>query len=80
MVGKNKLIRQMGNARFFITRSCSTFKYYRLMGKLMGLENDYVFEEKKFVKVEVSHDGTKRWCLGENFHRISGPAIEYEDE
>lgn len=34
------------------------------MGKLMGLENDYVFEEKKFVKVEVSQDGTKLWCLG----------------
>ena len=46
MVGKNNLIRQMGNARYLITRSCSTLKDYRLVCKLLGLEKENLFEDK----------------------------------
>ena len=49
MVGKNKLIRQMGNARFHITCSCFTLEKYRLTCKVIRVKRERIFEEKKFT-------------------------------
>lgn len=74
---KNNLVRQMGNARFLITRSCSILKIYRLACKLIGMERECFFEEKKFTRMEVDEYGNKRWYLGDKLHRRGGPAIEW---
>lgn len=76
----NELKRQMGNARFFISRSCSTLENHRLACKVMGVKSGWGFEEKKFTRIEVNSDGNgKYWYLGNKLHRMDGPAIEYLD-
>ena len=86
LLGKNDLvsqekpvfqtIKQMGNARFLITRS-STFENYCLACKIMRVGRDMSFEEKKFIRMHVDCHGTKRWYLGDKYHRFNGPAVEY---
>lgn len=74
----NRLLMQMGNARFFITRSTKSLEGYRLTCKLMGLREGN-FEERKFMSVDVDEYGTKRWYLGNKLHRVDGPAVEWRD-
>ena len=71
-----KLIKQMGNARFYITRSCFTLESYRLACKINLMEEDRSFEERKFTVVKVDRNGTKIWYLGNKLHRRDGPAVE----
>ena len=75
MVGKNNLVRQMGNARFLITRSCSIFKSYCLSCKLMNLREDRIFEEEKFTR--IYWEG-KMWFLGDKIHIRDGPPVEWD--
>jgi len=77
-MGKNNLVRQMGNARFLIVRSSSTFEDYRLACKLLAMGEDCAFKEK-YTRVEVNERGTKRWFLGDKLHRKDGPAIKWAD-
>lgn len=78
MVGKNNLIKQMGNARFLTIRSCFTLENYRLVCKVMRLKEDKSFEERKFSRIEENFIGTY-WYLGTMLHRLDGPAVEYEN-
>lgn len=75
----------MGNARFFVARSCPTWKKHRLAYKVLRLGKDIDFEEKKFTWMEESN-GMKYWLLGNKnefwitgklLHRRDGPAIEW---
>ena len=79
----------MGNARFFVARSCSILEKYRLACEVLRLGRDIDVEEKKFTWMEESECGTKYWFLGNKgnwgfwcrggykFHRRDGPAVEW---
>jgi len=80
-MSENNLKKQMGNARFLITRSSTGLDNYLLVCKTMRLGREEWFEDKKFTRMDVSPDGTKRWSLIQTgmIHRADGPAIEWAD-